>query len=161
MKSVKRRPSSQTKAKQPGATRAVKRRATPPRKAKQKKPKTITHSSDSDSDSIDSGVDTDEDGDVKMSAKKTGVKGTLLWNKGGEMFFGKQIARIIAITDNHYPEFMCSKQDMQNGFKLAIHLSRTTKSTFHGVIDRNYMEVVPGLSAATSGEDEVTNQSPL
>jgi hypothetical protein len=77
------------------------------------------------------------------------------------MFFGKQIARIIAITDNHYPGFMRNKQDMQNGFKLAIRLSRTAKSTFHGVIDRNYMEVDPGLTAATSGEDEVANQSPL
>jgi hypothetical protein len=77
------------------------------------------------------------------------------------MFFGKQIARIIAITDNHYPGFMRNKQDMQNGFKLAIRLSRTAKRTFQGVIYRNYMEVVPLLTAATSGEDEVANQSRL
>jgi hypothetical protein len=56
---------------------------------------------------------------------------------------------------------MHNKQDMENGLKLAIRLSRTAKSTFHGVIDRNYMEVDPGLTAATSGEDEVANQSPL
>jgi hypothetical protein len=77
------------------------------------------------------------------------------------MFFGKQIARIIAITDSHYPGFMRNEQDVQNGFKLAISLSQTSKSTFHGVIDRSYMEVDPGLTAATSGEDEVANQSPL
>jgi hypothetical protein len=78
MKSGKRRPSSQTKAKQQGATMAVKRRATPPRKAKENKPKTTTDSSDSDSDSVNSDEETDEDGDVKMSAKITGIEGTLL-----------------------------------------------------------------------------------
>jgi hypothetical protein len=77
------------------------------------------------------------------------------------MVFGKQVARIIAVADNHYPGFMHNKQDMDNGFKLAISLSRTAKSTFHGVIDNNYMEVEPGLTAATIVEDDVANQSPL
>jgi hypothetical protein len=161
MKSVKRRPSSQTKAKQEGANRDVKRRATPPRKDKEKKPKTTTDSSDSDSDSINSDEETDEDGDVKMSAKITGIEGTLLWKKGGQMVFGKQVARIIAVADNHYPGFMHNKLELENGFKLAISLSRTAKSTFHRVKDNNYMIVDPGITTATIGEDEVANQSPL
>jgi hypothetical protein len=77
------------------------------------------------------------------------------------MVFGKQVAILIVVADNHYPGFMHNKQDMENGFKLVIRLSRTAKSTFHGVIERNYMEVDPGLTAATSGEDGVANQSPL
>jgi hypothetical protein len=77
------------------------------------------------------------------------------------MVFGKQVAIIIAVAYNHYPGFMHNKQDMENGFKLAISLSRTARSTFHGVTDKNYMEVVPGPTAANIGEDEVANQSPL
>jgi hypothetical protein len=90
MKSSKRRPSSHTRAKQPGATRAVKIRATPPRKAKEKKPQTTIDSSDSYSDSINSDEDTDEDGDVKMSAKITGIEGTLLWKKGEKWFLANK-----------------------------------------------------------------------
>jgi hypothetical protein len=110
---------------------------------------------------IKSDEDTDEDGDVKTSAKITGIEGTLLCKKGEKWFFGKQVARIIAVADNHYPGFMHNKQDMENGFKLAISLSRTAKSTFHGVKYNNYMEVVPGVAAPTIGEDKVANQSPL
>jgi hypothetical protein len=87
--------------------------------------------------------------------KKLESKKLFLGTRGGEMFFGKRIARIKAITDNHYPGFMLNEQYMHNGFKVAIRLSQTAKSTFHGVIDRSYMEVVPGLTDATSGEDEV------
>jgi hypothetical protein len=161
MKSGKRRPSSQTKAKQQGATMAVKRRATPPGKAKEKKPKTATDSSDSDSDSVNSDEETDEDGEVKMSAKITGIEGTLLWNKGGQIVFGKQVARIIAVADNHYPRVMHNLQELENGFKPAISLSQTAKTTLHGEKDNNYMIVDPGLTTATIGEDEVANQSPL
>jgi hypothetical protein len=90
MKSVKRISSPQKKAKQPGATRAVNRRATPPRKAKQKKPKTTTHRSDSDSDSIDSDEDTDEDGDVKMSAKKLESKELFFGTRGEKCFLANK-----------------------------------------------------------------------
>jgi hypothetical protein len=140
---------------------AVNRRATPPIKAKEKKHKTTTDSSDSDSDSVNSDEETDEDGDVKMSAKITGIEGTLLWNKGGQSVFGKQVARIIAVADNHYPGVMHNLQELENGFKLAISLSRTAKSTFHGVKDNNYTIVDPGLTTATIDEDDVANQSPL
>jgi hypothetical protein len=75
--------------------------------------------------------------------------------------FGKQVARIIAVADNHYPGVMHSLQELENGFKLAISLSRTAKSTFHGVKDNNYTIVDPGLTTAKIGEDEVANQSPL
>jgi hypothetical protein len=73
-----------------GATRAVKRRATPPRKAKEKKPKTTTDRSDSDSDCINSDEDTDEDGDVNMSAKINVIEGTLLWKKGEKWFLANK-----------------------------------------------------------------------
>jgi hypothetical protein len=161
MKSGKRRPRSQTKEKQQGGTIAVKRRASPPRKAKEKKPKTTTDSSDFDSYSVYCDEEKDEEGDVKMSAKITGIEGTLDWNKGGQIVFGKQVARIIAVADNHYPGFMHNVQELENGFKLAISLSRTAKSTFHGVKDNNYMIVDPGLLTATIGEDEVATESPL
>jgi hypothetical protein len=58
-----------------------------------------------------------------MSAKITGIKGTLVCNNGGQIVFGKQVARIIAVTDNHYPGFMHNVQELENGFKLAISLS--------------------------------------
>jgi hypothetical protein len=96
-----------------------------------------------------------------MSAKITGIEGTLVWNKGGQIVFGKQVARIIAVADNHYPGFMHNVKELENGFKLAISLSRTAKSTFHGVKDNNYMIVDPGLKTATISEDEVATQSPL
>jgi hypothetical protein len=81
--------------------------------------------------------------------------------QGGQIVFGKQVARIIAVADNHYPGFMHNVQELENGFKLAISLSRTAKSTFHGVKDNNYMIVDPGLLTATIGEDEVATESPL
>jgi hypothetical protein len=77
------------------------------------------------------------------------------------LVFGKQVARIIAIADNHYPGFMHNKKQMDNALQFAFHLSRTSKITYGGVKDMNYMEQIPRTTEATEGEQEKRDQSPL
>jgi hypothetical protein len=73
-------------------------------------------------------VDDPDDGEKgntndNRSENEYGVHGTLLWHNGGEMVFGKQVARIIAVADNHYPGFMHNEKQMDNALQLAVQLS--------------------------------------
>jgi hypothetical protein len=148
MKVVRRRASPQTNEKQPALMKAIKRRASPQTKAKKKKPKTTTVTSDSDSSfkedvedeelddaDQDADVDDEEKDDADENADKYGntndeasdkdneVYKNVLWDSGGEMVFVKQVARIIAIADNQYPGFMLNSKQMNDALQREINLS--------------------------------------
>jgi hypothetical protein len=73
----------------------------------------------------------DEEGentDQEVSEVENDVYETILWDRGGEMFFIRKVARIIASVDNHYPGFMYNIKQMNDALKLAINFTRTAKN---------------------------------
>jgi hypothetical protein len=86
--------------------------------------------------------DDGEDGktDDEASEVDNDVYETVPWYRGGELVFFKQVARLIAIVDNHYPGLMFNRRQMNDTLQHAIHLSRTTNSTYSDVENRNYMD---------------------
>jgi hypothetical protein len=77
------------------------------------------------------------------------------------LVFIKQVARIIAIADNHYPVFMLNSKQMNDALQHAIYLSRTAKSTYSDVEDRNYMEPILQNEEVKEADQEKAEQSPL
>jgi hypothetical protein len=95
---------------------------------------------DKNADEPDDGDDGEEDNtDEDASEVDNEVYETILWDRGGELFFVIKVARIIAIADNHYPGFMLNRKQMNDAPQHAMHVSRTAKSMSKDIEDIKYI----------------------
>jgi hypothetical protein len=120
---------------------------------------------DGDENDPDDGEDEeDEEGyntDEEASEVDNEEYETIPWGKGGELIFVRNVARIIAIADTHYPGFVHNIKQINDALQLTTHLTRTAKNTYKDIEDRNYMERISQTEVEKEAEEERAETSLL